>query len=329
MKKTLLFLFLTCFGAFAYGQTTNITFQLDMNTYTGTFTTPEVNGTWNNWCGNCNAMSDPDNDGIWTAVIPIATGTTVEFKYSHDNWAGQETNNPSEPCTNGNTQFTNRVLVIPATDTVLGVVCWGSCSPCSGQPTSTNVTFKVDMSEYTGSFTTPEINGTFNNWCGNCAQMSDSDNDNIWDITINLPRGDTIEYKFSHDNWAGQEMNDSTGACTNGNGQFTNRVLILDNDTVMPPVCWGSCNPCGSATSVATLEALEMKVYPNPASGSVTVQTAEAGTLRILDLSGRLMLSTPVSAGEQQIAIDGLSAGLYLVQINSQKAMSSQRLVIQ
>lgn len=318
-----------CFGAFVNGQTTNITFRLDMNTYTGTFTTPEVNGTWNNWCGNCNAMSDPDNDGIWTAVIPIATGTTVEFKYSHDNWAGQETNNPSEPCTNGNTQFTNRVLVIPATDTVLGVVCWGSCGPCSGQPTSSNVTFKVDMNEYTGSFTTPEINGTFNNWCGNCAPMSDTDNDNIWEITINLPLGDTIEYKFSHDNWTGQEMNDSTGSCTNGNGQFTNRVLILDGDTVMPPVCWGSCDPCGSATSVVEVEALQMKVYPNPASGSVTVQTAEAGTLRILDLSGRLMLSTPVAAGEQQIAIDGLSTGLYIVQLSGQKAMSSQRLVIQ
>lgn len=329
MKKTLLFLLLTSFGALVHGQTTNVTFQVDMNNYTGTFTTPEVNGTWNNWCGNCNAMSDPNNDGIWTAVIPIAVGTTVEFKYSHDNWAGQETNNPSEACTNGNTQFTNRVLTIPASDTVLGVVCWGSCSPCSGQPTSSNVTFKVDMNDYTGTFTTPEINGTFNNWCGNCAQMADADNDNVWEITINLPLGDTIEYKFSHDNWAGQEMNDSTGACTNGNGQFTNRLLILTGDTVMPPVCWGSCDPCGSATRVSELEAFQVKLYPNPASGSVTVQTADAGLLQLLDLSGRKVHSMPVVIGEQQLSIDGLAKGLYIVQIHGQKGIVSQRLLIQ
>jgi len=41
-------------------QTTNVTFQVDMNDYTGTFTTPEVNGTFNSRCGNCNAMSEPD-----------------------------------------------------------------------------------------------------------------------------------------------------------------------------------------------------------------------------------------------------------------------------
>ena len=35
--------------------TVNVTFQVDMGLVAaGTFTTPEVNGTWNNWCGNCN-----------------------------------------------------------------------------------------------------------------------------------------------------------------------------------------------------------------------------------------------------------------------------------
>ena len=29
-----------------------------------------------------------------------------------------------------------------------------------------SVTFKLDMTDYTGSFTTPEVNGTFNGWCG-------------------------------------------------------------------------------------------------------------------------------------------------------------------
>ncbi len=91
----------------------------------------------------------------------------------------------------------------------------------------TQVTFQVDMNQYSGSFTTPEVNGTFNGWCGNCAAMTDANGDNIWEVTIGLTAGDTVEYKFSHDNWTGQEQNDPTASCTNGNTTYTNRVLIV------------------------------------------------------------------------------------------------------
>lgn len=329
MKKIFTLLLLAGFSLLAQAQTTNITFQLDMSTYTGTFTTPEVNGTWNSWCGNCNAMADPNNDNIWTVTLPIPTGDTVEFKYSHDNWAGQETNDPNAPCTNGNTQFTNRVLVIPANDTTLGVVCWGSCGPCNGIPTTANVTFKVDMNEFTGSFTTPEINGTFNNWCGNCAAMTDANNDDIWEITINLPIGDTLEYKFSHDNWAGQETNDPAGACTNGNTQFTNRVLVVQGDTIMPAVCWGSCNPCGVTTNLEEQALLEVKVYPNPAKGAFQVVSNEAAVVRLHDMTGRVVLQSQVAAGENSLSLEGIQAGLYIVNVSGTKATASRRLVVQ
>ena len=39
------------------------------------------------------------------------------------------------------------------------------------------------------TFTTPEVNGTFNSWCGNCAAMTDADGDNIWEITIDIANG--------------------------------------------------------------------------------------------------------------------------------------------
>ena len=72
-KKTikLLFLNLLIFGFVSelYAQTSSdsatVTFQVDMSTFSGVFTAPEVNGTFNNWCGNCWAMSDVNNDNIW------------------------------------------------------------------------------------------------------------------------------------------------------------------------------------------------------------------------------------------------------------------------
>lgn len=328
MKKTLLLMALMAISLWSGAQTRNVTFRVNMSTYTGNFTTPEVNGTWNNWCGNCNAMTATSTPGVWSVTLPLTQGANLEYKFSHDNWAGQEMNNPAGSCTNGNTQFTNRVFTVPAFDTILPVVCWGSCGPCGSLPTTANVTFRVDMNEFTGTFTTPEINGTFNNWCGNCAPMTDANNDDIWQITINLPIGDTIEYKFSHDNWGGQETNNPAGACTNGNQQFTNRVLVVRGDTTMPAVCWGSCLPCGQASSVNELVTNSMKLYPNPAQGIVTIESALVGTARILDIAGRTVLSSAIEAGENRLAIEQLQRGVYLVQLSTEKGTQTERLVV-
>ena len=249
MKKLISLLLLFC-AVHLGAQTVNVTFQVDMNNYTGTFTTPELNGTFNNWCGNCSAMSDSNGDGIWDVTVALTPGDTIEYKFSHDSWTGQETNDPTASCTNGNAQYTNRVLIVPSVATTLPVVCWGSCDPCGTSSSTVNVTFQVDMNNYTGTFTTPELNGTFNNWCGNCSAMSDSNGDGIWDVTVALTPGDTIEYKFSHDSWTGQETNDPTASCTNGNAQYTNRVLIVPSvATTLPVVCWGSCDPCGTSSA--------------------------------------------------------------------------------
>ncbi|MFM9004459.1 MAG: hypothetical protein ACKOSR_02990, partial [Flavobacteriales bacterium] len=59
------------------------------------------------------------------------------------------------------------------------------CSFIYMQGNAFDVTFRVDMSTQSG-FTTPEVNGTFNNWCGNCFQMTDADGDNIWEATTAL-----------------------------------------------------------------------------------------------------------------------------------------------
>ena len=109
--------------------TVNVTFQVDMGLVTAGFTTPEVNGTWNSWCGNCNPMTDADGDGVWEATIPLSSGS-YEYKYSADTWNIQEMNDPNASCTNGDPVNTNRVLTVGTSDMTISTVCWGSCSPC-------------------------------------------------------------------------------------------------------------------------------------------------------------------------------------------------------
>jgi hypothetical protein len=99
------------------------------------------------------------------------------------------------------------------------------------------------MNNVTDPFTIPEVNGTFNNWCGNCWAMSDVNNDNIWTFTASVPAG-SYEYKFAADNWALQEDLSTASGCVVSAWGFTNRFLNITSDTILDVVCWESCSAC-------------------------------------------------------------------------------------
>ncbi len=241
MKKTLL-LFLLISSLFAISKPYSVTFKLDMTNYTGSFTTPEVNGTFNSWCGaSCNPMSDPDGDGIWEATVMIPAGSH-QYKFALDNWSFQENLTPGSACTQSTGSFTNRVINVTS-NTVLPAVCWSSCVSCASGPTSKMVTFKVDMADYTGpAYTGVFLNGSFNGWCGVCNPMTLQGN-NVWTLSIPLT-ADSIEYKFTLDGWNGQEALAAGTSCTKTLFGFTNRFAELLGDTVLNEVCWNQCTDC-------------------------------------------------------------------------------------
>ena len=70
-----------------------------MNNTVASFTTPEINGDWNSYCGNCDVLSDPDGDNIWETTLTLLSGS-YEYYFSADNLQFQETLNSSEICTN-------------------------------------------------------------------------------------------------------------------------------------------------------------------------------------------------------------------------------------
>ena len=113
-------------------------------------------------------------------------------------------------------------------------------------PSSYNITFSVDMSNYPGGLGDGNVflNGNFNGWCGECTPMSDDDGDGIWTITIELEDGD-YEYKFTVNGWSSQEEFGSIGAvegCTVTDGTYTNRSLtVAGEDMTLETVYWNLC----------------------------------------------------------------------------------------
>lgn len=71
-------------------------------------------------------------------------------------------------------------------------------------------------------------------------------------------------------------------------------------------------------------------LYPNPASGSVNlVNNANAeGTVNIYTLAGAKVYSANIGTGNQNLNLSALQAGMYLVQVQSGNAVSTQKLVI-
>ena len=77
----------------------------------------------------------------------------------------------------------------------------------------------------------------------------------------------------------------------------------------------------------------EMTLYPNPNSGSFTLQfSAEqvSGTLSITNLSGRTVISLPITTEKLEIQEEGLSSGVYFVTwIKDGTMVQTNKLIIQ
>lgn len=315
----------------------SVTFQVDMNQFAGSFTTPEVNGTFNGWCGNCNALTDANGDNIWETTV-VVQADSIEYKFSYDSWTGEEALTEGSACTKTTGAFTNRFLQLTG-DTILPAVCWESCATCAGgpEPVDTNsVTFRVDMRGYTGTYTTPEVNGTFNGWCGNCNPLTDVDNDSIWETTIDLTV-DTIEYKFSHDAWTGQETLDSSLACVlttiDGSNVFVNRYLVIQSDTVLPVVCWESCEACVADTTVGVFNIanLELNLYPNPSNGIINIETAsfESYSITMMDALGKVVYSTNnVNNTLETIDVSSFENGIYMVILRADNNVHTSKVMV-
>ena len=114
-------------------QYVNVTFQVDMNKVTSGFVNPEINGNWNNYCGNCDPLTDLNGDNIWETTISLFTGN-YEFIYSADSLNIEENLDPNLSCSNGSMILPRRFLIVGSQDIIMPVVCWESCKACNDFP---------------------------------------------------------------------------------------------------------------------------------------------------------------------------------------------------
>lgn len=132
---------------------------------------------------------------------------------------------------------------------------------------------------------------------------------------------------------------------TVANYQFTYTVPATSNKANMHAIVMLLDNNTGaivnakefslSGASIADVDAINMNVYPNPASENVTVAFEAAGdyTITITDMAGRVISTNAYSnlSGAQNIAIPvaNLMSGNYIVSVATEGASYNQVLVIE
>ena len=247
----------------------DVTFQVDMSQYEGTFGTVNLNGNFTGWCGSCVAMSDNNGDGIYDVTVELSAGQ-IEYKFTVDGWTAQEEFAGGESCTLTSGGFTNRVYDVME-EATLPVVCWNSCDACPAiedvlgcmdssannyneEATADNgsclynTTFNVDMGCAGVDFYEVFVTGPLWGWPANSGfnQLLDADGDGIYSVTIETPAGD-VEYKYAVDGWADQEnlIDDmqngaSCAPVTDYNG-YANRLAASGSST---SDTYGSCDAC-------------------------------------------------------------------------------------
>ncbi len=236
MKKILLSLILTAMAtSFSVAQNKNVTFQVHSPDSIPVY----VFGSWSNWLVWPGDRMNSVGDGYYAVTLSLPVSTTYEFLFVNGISPVKEILDPAWPCTNGNGEYTNRVLSMKTNDTT---ICydWKSCNTCTAPANNVAVTFTVHNPDSIPVY----VFGSWSNWLVWPGDQMTSIGNGDYAVTLTLPSNTNYEYLFVNGTVPVKEVLNPAWSCTNGNVQYTNRVLALGSTNTSLCFKWDSCVSC-------------------------------------------------------------------------------------
>ncbi|MFN5346451.1 MAG: T9SS type A sorting domain-containing protein [Bacteroidota bacterium] len=200
-----------------------------------------VFGSWSGWSNYPGDAMTPIGNNIWEITLNLPVNANFEYLFVNGATPINEDLNPADPCTNGNTQYTNRTLAV---GTTAATYCaqWATCNSCNTTPTTAAITFQVQNPDSTPVW----VFGSWSGWSNYPGDAMTPIGNNTWEITLNLPVNSNFEYLFVNGTTPINEDLDPADPCTNGNSQYTNRTLSVGTTAATYCAQWATCNPCSS-----------------------------------------------------------------------------------
>lgn len=317
-------------------QIREVSFKVDMNSYTANFNNVYVSGTFNNWSGDANPLSDPEFDGIWEGSISVPNGS-YEYKVTLDNWAAQEAFIGTEECTKRDPsgQFVNRLLPVSA-DTELPKFCFNSCYACGEE---VKITFKLGMGGVV-----PNPDGVWLAGGGNFDvpggkyKMQDADADGIYEIVVPRKKAFGSFYAFANGPCPDYSCKENLSGLPCGDpSNFNDRKLpAVQSDTIVA-TCFSTCftnAECVSGIHSPVEDAGVFSLLGNPSNAGVSVldfgnNVSQEKQIALTNTIGQVLNQWIVAeAGNTfQIQTTDLQPGIYFVTVHAGNRFFTRKLV--
>jgi hypothetical protein len=302
--------------------TINVTLQVNMSQQTISPNGVHVAGTFQGWNPGTTAMTDAGG-GIYTYTFQATEGDVIQFKFINGNTWGDAEFVPSACGQADDSGNINRVIFAGNVDYTYGPVCYNECADCVVQPETVPVTFYLGFSApQVGSSDGVHLAGSFNNWSPT-ATMLNLVNGTDYQVTVDLPVGTTIQYKYINGNTFTQaETVPSACGVDDGFGGYNRSYTVPAVAGSVDTVCFAQCIPCIVSVSELTTDVLSL--WPNPAVDALNIQSPEwmiGSSWVVSDMQGRTIRSGRISSMKMIIVTNDLVPGIYLFRTNGGKAL--------
>jgi 1,4-alpha-glucan branching enzyme len=227
-------------------QSTNqITFQVNMVNETVSADGVHIAGNFQNWDPAATELTDGNGDGIYEVTLELDEWANLNYKFINGNTWGQAESVPSSCGLPDGAGGYNRILETGSNDIVVSPVCFGECANCAGVGQLVDVTFLVNMANVTVSPDGVHLAGNIQGWNPSSTEMTDTDADGIYEVTLEVESGTVAEFRFVNGNdWPFSESVPALCGVPNGFGQNNRTYLVGDVDGTYGPVCFGACVDC-------------------------------------------------------------------------------------
>ncbi len=267
-------------------------------------------GSWN-WTIFPGAVMTQVAPGKYSATLALPSNTKYEFKYVNGPGSSFETLLPTMACTNADPIYTNRVINVGANDTA---ICntFSSCNTCTvvTPPSNIDVTFQVKNTDSTPVY----LFGNWNNWSNYPGfPMTLNSTLGVYEVKLPFAPGSVIEYLFVNGVGTKEVMNPAD-ACTNGNGQYTNRLTTLGNSNITLCNQWASCNNCYAA-GIANTPTNNINVTW-VSNNNIILQSTDINIfdeVQIFDITGKKVFANANVKTNQNIDVHLNSNSLYII----------------
>lgn len=325
MKKnyshSILTLLLTLFFSFQLSAQVNVTFKVDMSSETVSADGVHVVGSINDWNTEATPLTKEGETDIYSATIQLNTGWQ-EFKFLNGNaWGTDES--AGYPCAASNG---NRFVYIndSGNDVALVAVPFNGCN---AENTGFSLTLNADMSSETVSADGIRLAGWFNGWSNESFSVPDV-NGSIYSATLRLPTPSdypiTFEYKFLN----GTDWETPLASC--GTVANNNRIETVSTSGQNIYNVFNGCNYTLS-TNTILLESTTIFYTKDQEIKIITPKNLTNLKVRIFDFSGRQIIKTDFKSNinnNHSINVNSLNQGIYLVQLESNGAVESKKILI-